>query len=198
MMCQIYSNARRQAEGPPAADHVFGPRARLLLASRAISARNIRRRSAGRWHRRSRATAGSPPPGSATARRPRATSTTRSPSPAVYRAPVILNIVNNQWAISTFSGHRRRRADHLRGARRSATALPGLRVDGNDRARGLCRDALGGRPGAVQSRPDPDRASSPIASRAIRRATIRPPTGRPGCRRGLAARRSDRAAARRI
>ena len=27
---------------------------------------------------------------------------------AVYQAPVILNVVNNQWAISSFSGHRRR------------------------------------------------------------------------------------------
>ena len=39
----------RQAEGPPAADHVFGQGARLLLDLAAISAPNIRRRSAGRW-----------------------------------------------------------------------------------------------------------------------------------------------------
>ena len=36
---------------------------------------------------------------------------------AVYNAPVILASVNNQWAISSFSGHRRRRARDLRRAR---------------------------------------------------------------------------------
>ena len=50
---------------------------------------------------------------------------------AVYRAPVVLNIVNNQWAISSFSG--------LAGAETSTFAaraigygVAGLRVDGND------------------------------------------------------------------
>jgi 2-oxoisovalerate dehydrogenase E1 component alpha subunit len=49
----------------------------------------------------------------------------------VYRAPVILNIVNNQWAISTFSG--------MAGGELTTFAskgigygLPALRVDGND------------------------------------------------------------------
>ena len=49
----------------------------------------------------------------------------------VYNAPVILNIVNNQWAISSFSG--------FAGAERTTFAaralgygLAGLRVDGND------------------------------------------------------------------
>ncbi len=50
---------------------------------------------------------------------------------AVYRAPVILNVVNNQWAISSFAG--------LAGGDESTFAsrgigygLPALRVDGND------------------------------------------------------------------
>jgi 2-oxoisovalerate dehydrogenase E1 component alpha subunit len=50
---------------------------------------------------------------------------------AVYRAPVILAVTNNQWAISTFSG--------IAGAEQTTFAaraigygLPGLRVDGND------------------------------------------------------------------
>lgn len=50
---------------------------------------------------------------------------------SVYNAPVILNVVNNQWAISSFSG--------FAGAERTTFAakaigygLPGLRVDGND------------------------------------------------------------------
>ncbi|GAA0304264.1 3-methyl-2-oxobutanoate dehydrogenase (2-methylpropanoyl-transferring) subunit alpha [Sphingomonas oligophenolica] len=50
---------------------------------------------------------------------------------SVYQAPVILNIVNNQWAISSFSG--------IAGAERTTFAarglgfgMPALRVDGND------------------------------------------------------------------
>jgi len=50
---------------------------------------------------------------------------------SVYKAPVVLNIVNNQWAISTFQGH-------AGGERRSFAArgpgygIAGVRVDGND------------------------------------------------------------------
>ncbi|MEY4472314.1 MAG: hypothetical protein RL671_618 [Pseudomonadota bacterium] len=50
---------------------------------------------------------------------------------AVYNAPVVLNVVNNQWAISSFSG--------FAGAERSTFAnravgygIAGIRVDGND------------------------------------------------------------------
>ena len=43
---------------------------------------------------------------------------------AVYRAPVILNIVNNQWAISSFPGHRRRRGGDLRRRARIGYGLP--------------------------------------------------------------------------
>ena len=50
---------------------------------------------------------------------------------SVYQAPVVLNIVNNQWAISSFSG--------IAGAERTTFAargvgygIPALRVDGND------------------------------------------------------------------
>jgi 2-oxoisovalerate dehydrogenase E1 component alpha subunit len=49
----------------------------------------------------------------------------------VYNAPVILGVVNNQWAISSFSG--------IAGGERATFAqravgygVPGLRVDGND------------------------------------------------------------------
>lgn len=49
----------------------------------------------------------------------------------VYRAPVILNVVNNQWAISTFQtfagGEQRSFA-----ARGPGYGIPGVRVDGND------------------------------------------------------------------
>ncbi|MBC7158637.1 MAG: 3-methyl-2-oxobutanoate dehydrogenase (2-methylpropanoyl-transferring) subunit alpha, partial [Porphyrobacter sp.] len=50
---------------------------------------------------------------------------------AVYNAPVVFNVVNNQWAISSFSG--------FAGAERTTFAaraigygIAGLRVDGND------------------------------------------------------------------
>jgi 2-oxoisovalerate dehydrogenase E1 component alpha subunit len=50
---------------------------------------------------------------------------------AVYNAPVIFNVVNNQWAISSFSG--------FAGAERTSFAaraigygIAGLRIDGND------------------------------------------------------------------
>src|SRR5215467_4562639 len=50
---------------------------------------------------------------------------------AVYQAPVILNVVNNQWAISTFQGFAggERRTFAQRGP---GYGIPGIRVDGND------------------------------------------------------------------
>lgn len=50
---------------------------------------------------------------------------------AVYRAPVILNVVNNQWAISSFQGFAggERRTFAQRGP---GYGIPGVRVDGND------------------------------------------------------------------
>ena len=50
---------------------------------------------------------------------------------SVYRAPVVLNVVNNQWAISSFVGI----AGGLEtsfAAKGSGYGLPALRVDGND------------------------------------------------------------------
>jgi 2-oxoisovalerate dehydrogenase E1 component alpha subunit len=50
---------------------------------------------------------------------------------SVYQAPVILNIVNNQWAISTFQGIARGGSGTF-AARGLGFGLPSLRVDGND------------------------------------------------------------------
>ncbi|HZC15208.1 MAG TPA: thiamine pyrophosphate-dependent enzyme [Caulobacteraceae bacterium] len=50
---------------------------------------------------------------------------------SVYRAPVILNIVNNQWAISSFQGFAGGEATTF-AARAIGHGLPALRVDGND------------------------------------------------------------------
>ncbi|HYN46904.1 MAG TPA: thiamine pyrophosphate-dependent enzyme [Allosphingosinicella sp.] len=49
----------------------------------------------------------------------------------VYRAPVILNVVNNQWAISTFSGIAGGDLTTF-AARAIGYGIAGLRVDGND------------------------------------------------------------------
>lgn len=49
----------------------------------------------------------------------------------VYKAPVILNIVNNQWAISSFQGIAGGEQATF-AARALGYGLPGLRVDGND------------------------------------------------------------------
>jgi len=50
---------------------------------------------------------------------------------STYRAPVVLNVVNNQWAISTFQGIARGRAATF-AARGLGFGMPALRVDGND------------------------------------------------------------------
>jgi 2-oxoisovalerate dehydrogenase E1 component alpha subunit len=50
---------------------------------------------------------------------------------AVYRAPVILNVVNNQWAISSFSGFAGAESTTF-AARAIGYGIAGLRVDGND------------------------------------------------------------------
>lgn len=50
---------------------------------------------------------------------------------SVYRAPVIMNIVNNQWAISSFSGFAGAEATTF-AARAIGYGIAGLRVDGND------------------------------------------------------------------
>jgi 2-oxoisovalerate dehydrogenase E1 component alpha subunit len=49
----------------------------------------------------------------------------------VYRAPVILNVINNQWAISSFSGFAGAEATTF-AARGIGYGIASLRVDGND------------------------------------------------------------------
>ncbi len=49
----------------------------------------------------------------------------------VYRAPVILNVVNNQWAISTFQAIAGGESTTF-AARGAGCGIPSLRVDGND------------------------------------------------------------------
>jgi 2-oxoisovalerate dehydrogenase E1 component alpha subunit len=49
----------------------------------------------------------------------------------VYKAPVVLNVVNNQWAISTFQGYAGGEQRSF-AARGPGLGLAGLRIDGND------------------------------------------------------------------
>ncbi|MCZ4282827.1 3-methyl-2-oxobutanoate dehydrogenase (2-methylpropanoyl-transferring) subunit alpha [Kiloniella laminariae] len=50
---------------------------------------------------------------------------------STYKAPVILNVVNNQWAISTFQGIAKGGSGTF-AARGHGFGIPSLRVDGND------------------------------------------------------------------
>jgi 2-oxoisovalerate dehydrogenase E1 component alpha subunit len=50
---------------------------------------------------------------------------------SVYKAPVILNVVNNQWAISTFQGYAGGERQSF-AARGPGFGIAGVRVDGND------------------------------------------------------------------
>ncbi|MEM9437953.1 MAG: 3-methyl-2-oxobutanoate dehydrogenase (2-methylpropanoyl-transferring) subunit alpha [Pseudomonadota bacterium] len=50
---------------------------------------------------------------------------------STYRAPVVLNIVNNQWAISSFQGIARGGVGTF-AARGHGFGIPSIRVDGND------------------------------------------------------------------
>ena len=75
---------------------------------------------------------------------------------STYKAPVILNIVNNQWAISTFQGIARGGSGTF-AARGLGFGIPALRVDGNDYLAVHAVAQMGGRAGTPQSRPDADR-----------------------------------------
>ena len=95
---------------------------------------------------------------------------------STYKAPVVLNIVNNQWAISTFQGIARGGSGTF-AARGLGFGIPALRVDGNDYlavhavakwAVERARRNLG---------PTLDRIRHLSRRRAFDRPTIRPPTG---------------------
>jgi 2-oxoisovalerate dehydrogenase E1 component alpha subunit len=68
----------------------------------------------------------------------------------------VLNIVNNQWAISTYQGIARGGSGTF-AARGLGFGMPALRVDGNDylAVHAVAKWAVGA--GATQSRPDPRR-----------------------------------------
>ena len=110
----------------------------------------------------------------------------------VYRAPVILNVVNNQWAISTFQAIAGGEGTTF-AARGVGCGIASLRVDGNDFLAVLCRLALGGRARAQQPRADADRVGDLPRRAALHlgRPEQVPPRRRLGA---LSAGRPDRAA----
>jgi hypothetical protein len=95
---------------------------------------------------------------------------------STYKAPVVLNVVNNQWAISTFQGIARGGSGTF-AARGLGFGIPALRVDGNDylavyavaNGRSSGRGAISGRRWSNMS---------PTAPARIRPRTTRPPIGR--------------------
>ena len=120
----------RPAEGPAAAGHVFVEGARLLLDLRQSGTQFIQ---AVGWAMASaisndtKIAAGWIGDGSTAESDFHAALVFAS----TYRAPVVLNIVNNQWAISTFQGIARGGSGTF-AARGLGFGIPALRVDGND------------------------------------------------------------------
>ena len=115
---------------------------------------------------------------------------------STYKAPVVLNIVNNQWAISTFQGIARGGSGTF-AARGLGFGIPALRVDGNDYLAVHAVAQMGGRAGAPQSRADAGRIRHLPRRRAfdLGRSLRLPAEDRV---RRLAARRSGRPAEGRI
>ena len=95
---------------------------------------------------------------------------------AVYNVPVVLAVVNNQWAISSFSGIAGAERATSRSGRSAMDA--GLRVDGND-ALAVYPRAMGARPRALEQRADADLVLHLSRRGPFDRPTTRPATARP-------------------
>ena len=177
MMCQIYSNEL---------DPLKGRQLPVMYSSREHGFFSISGNLATQfvqavgWAMASaikRRHARSPPAGSATARPPKCDFHAALVFASTYKAPVVLNIVNNQWAISTFQGIAGGGSGTF-AARGLGFGIPALRVDGNDYLAVYAVGAMGGRAGAAQSRPDPDRVRDLSRRRAFDLGRSRRPTGR--------------------
>jgi 2-oxoisovalerate dehydrogenase E1 component alpha subunit len=108
------------------------------------------------------------------------------------RRPVILNIVNNQWAISTFRGLRGRRVGTTFAERGYGFSIPALRVDGNDYLAMYAASQWAARARARQPRADTDRVGDLRRRRALH---LGRPVGVPPRRRGSASRWATRSIA---
>ena len=133
MMCQFYSNARDPLKGRQLP--VLYSARKATASSRISGNLGTAVPAGGRLGDGlglSRATTASPPAWIGEGSTAEADFHHALTFASVYRAPVILNVVNNQWAISSLPGDRRRRGRDLRGRARIGFGLPALRVDGND------------------------------------------------------------------
>ena len=111
---------------------------------------------------------------------------------STYKAPVVLNVVNNQWAISTFQGIARGGSGTF-AARGLGFGNSGAEGRRQRLSRHLCGGEMGGGAGEAQSRADADRACH-LPGRGpfdLRRSLRLPPKARI---RRLAPGRSDHAA----
>src|SRR5258708_25194064 len=70
---------------------------------------------------------------------------------SVYQAPVILNVVNNQWAISTFQGYAGGEQRSF-AARGPGYGMAGNRGDGHDFPAGSCLAPQGAGTGTTRAR----------------------------------------------
>ena len=91
---------------------------------------------------------------------------------SVYQAPVILNVVNNQWAISTFQGYAGGEQRSF-AARGPGYGIAGIRVDGNDFLAVYAVTQWAAERARTGARPDVDRAGHLSRRRRTRPATIR-------------------------
>ena len=109
----------------------------------------------------------------------------------VYRAPVILNVVNNQWAISTFQAIAGGEGTTF-AARGVGAGIASLRVDGNDFLAVLAASRWAAERARQQPRADADRVGDLPRRRAF---DLRRPVALPAGRRlgALPARRPGRA-----
>ena len=105
----------------------------------------------------------------------------------VYRAPVIINVVNNQWAISSFSGFAGAEATTF-AARAVGYGIAGLRVDGNDALAVYAATAWAAPPASGCSA-----SSSSSGDGWPSRSRPPPPRGRPSAGASSARRGSGRA-----
>ena len=108
------------------------PRSTASSRSRATSPRSTSRRLAGRWLRQSRVTTRIAAAWIGDGSTAESDFHAALVFASTYRAPVVLNIVNNQWAISTFQGIARGGVGDARGARPRLRHSRRSRVDGND------------------------------------------------------------------
>ena len=112
---------------------------------------------------------------------------------ATYRVPVILNVVNNQWAISSFQGIAGGQAATF-ASRAIGHGIAALRVDGNDYLAVVAATRWAAERAALEPRADAHRVGHVPGGGPL---DVGRPVEVPAGQRvgGVAARRSDRAAA---